>query len=416
LKRFDVVVIGAGAAGMMCAGVAGQRGARVLVIDHARRLAEKIRISGGGRCNFTNVHADRPERFLSEDPRFVRSVLRGFAPSRFISLVRRYGIAYHEKHRGQLFCDDSSERIIAMLRDEMTHGGVQLWQDCAPSAVRARTEPDDGGGNGEGRGARYEIDTPGGTVLARHLVIATGGLSIPAIGASDAGFRIARQFGLRVVEPRPGLVPLRFDPQAWAPFAALSGLSLEVDIAVAAEGRRPTFREDLLLTHRGLSGPAILQISSYWRSGQALSIDLAAGQDVTAGLHEAKREGRAFVETVLAQWLPKRLAAGWLGQSAFADLAGERIPQVANRRLDALAQAVRAWSLTPVGSEGFRKAEVTVGGVATDELDPRTMGAHRSPGLVFIGEVVDVTGWLGGYNFQWAWASAVRAAEAMTPG
>ncbi|MFT4101406.1 MAG: aminoacetone oxidase family FAD-binding enzyme [Burkholderiaceae bacterium] len=408
MKSFDVVVVGAGAAGMMCAGVAGQRGARVLVIDHSRRLAEKIRISGGGRCNFTNVHADRPERFLGGDPRFVRDVLRGFAPARFIALVRRHGIDHHEKHRGQLFCDDSSERIIAMLRDEMARGDVLLWQDCAPSAVRAR--------DGAADGARYEIDTPGGTVLARHLVIASGGLSIPAIGASDFGFRIARQFGLRVVEPRPGLVPLRFDPQAWAPFAALSGLSLEVDIEVAAEGRRPTFREDLLFTHRGLSGPAILQISSYWRPGQALSIDLAAGQDLAAGLHEAKRGGRAFVETVLAQWLPKRLAGGWLAQSAFADLAGERIPQVANRRLDALAQAVRAWPLTPVGSEGFRKAEVTVGGVATDELDPRTMGAHRSPGLVFIGEVVDVTGWLGGYNFQWAWASAVRAAEAMTAG
>ncbi|MFT3800575.1 MAG: aminoacetone oxidase family FAD-binding enzyme [Burkholderiaceae bacterium] len=408
MKQFDVVVVGAGAAGMMCAGVAGQRGARVLVIDHARRLAEKIRISGGGRCNFTNVQADRPERFLGGDPRFVRGVLRGYSPARFVALVRSHGIGYHEKHRGQLFCDDSSERIIAMLRDEMARGGALLWQDCPPSAVR----PCDGTAGG----ARYEIDTPAGTVLARHLVIATGGLSIPAIGASDFGFRIARQFGLRVVEPRPGLVPLRFDPQAWAPFAALSGLSLEVDIAVAAEGRRPTFREDLLFTHRGLSGPAILQISSYWRPGQALSIDLAAGQDLAAGLHEAKRGGRAFVETVLAQWLPKRLAAGWLGQSAFADLAGERIPQVANRRLDALAQAVRAWPLTPVGSEGFRKAEVTVGGVATDELDPRTMGAHRSPGLVFIGEVVDVTGWLGGYNFQWAWASAVRAAEAMTAG
>ena len=417
--RCDVVVIGGGAAGLMCAGVAARRGLSVHVLDRSQRTAEKIRISGGGRCNFTNLQADRPERFISGDPRLVRDVLRAYPPARFIELVRDHGIRFHEKHRGQLFCDESSEQIIDLLTTELARGGGELRQGVTVKEVRAS----------DAGPWLFTIDTDQGTWAARQLVVACGGLSIPAIGASDFGHRLARQFGLRIVEPRPGLVPLRFAAADWQAFVPLAGLSLEVGIKVvdqvgaggavggqvpaANAAARATFQEDLLFTHRGLSGPAILQISSYWRSGQALSIDLGGGVDVAGLLLAAHPGGRQQLDTVLGAHLPRRLVDGWLARSAHAALAGRRMAELSRRALEGLARDLRDWRLKPDGSEGFKKAEVTVGGIALDELDRRTLMAKRRPGLYFIGEVVDVTGWLGGYNFQWAWASGVRVGEAL---
>jgi predicted Rossmann fold flavoprotein len=395
--RWDAVVIGAGAAGMMCAAVAGQRGARVLLIDHAERLAEKIRISGGGRCNFTNSHAD-VRHFVSENPRFARSALSRYTPADFVALVRKHRIAFHEKHKGQLFCDRSAEDIIGMLRAECDAGGVRWAMPCGVESV--------------GRaGADFELRTAQGVQRAARLVIATGGLSIPKIGATDLGYRIARQFGLRIVEPRPALVPLTFAAQAWQPFAALAGIALEVN-ARAGQG---AFDEDLLFTHRGLSGPAVLQISTYWNPGEPITIDLApqfAGEALPARLTEAKRGSRDSVSQALAGLLPRRLAEGWLAMHG--ELGAQRLADAPDRALRALAQSLKHWSLVPDGTEGFRKAEVTRGGVATDELSQASLEARRQPGLHFIGEVVDVTGWLGGYNFQWAWASGVAAGQAIS--
>ena len=412
---FDLVVIGAGAAGMMCASVAGQRGARVALVDHAATLAEKIRISGGGRCNFTNLEADRPERFVSQDPRFARAALRQYRPRRFVELVRRHGIGFHEKHRGQLFGDESSGRIIRMLVDECAGGGVRWFRPVQVQALRVE------------RGApasptRFALDTGAGTLHARHVVVATGGLSIPKIGATDFAHRIARELGLAVVDPRPGLVPLLVDTPAWrASMAALAGVATPVGIALdaasgaaAGEPRAPAFEEDLLFTHRGLSGPAALQISSYWLPGRGLRVDLAPGVDVEGRLVAARASSRQQLGTVLAELLPRRLAGAWLAQTPFGTDAVRRIAEIGNARLVALARALRDWPITPTGTEGYAKAEVTVGGVATDELDPATLQARRFPGLFFVGEAVDVTGWLGGYNFQWAWASGHAAAMACT--
>jgi predicted Rossmann fold flavoprotein len=396
---FDAVVIGAGAAGLFCAAQAGQRGLRVLLLDHAGKLAEKIRISGGGRCNFTNREAG-PANFLSANPDFCRSALARYTPADFITLVRRHGIAFHEKHRGQLFCDESSEQIIDMLVSECAAGGVQRRQPCAVQAVR----PIEGG---------FELDTDGGTVRTQQLVIATGGLSIPKIGATDFGYRVAKQFGHKLIETRPALVPLTFDAMTWAPFVPLAGVSLEVGIETGEGRRRGRFVEDLLFTHRGLSGPAVLQISSFWRPGEALRIDLGAGADLAARLREAKSLSRRQLGNELSAWLPQRLAAAWLETHGLP--ADRPIPELRDRDLERLAQALSRWSITPDGTEGYRKAEVTAGGVDTRELDSRTLGSKRQPGLFFIGEVVDVTGWLGGYNFQWAWASAVACANALGP-
>ncbi|MGE5160599.1 MAG: NAD(P)/FAD-dependent oxidoreductase [Betaproteobacteria bacterium] len=394
---WDAVVIGAGAAGMMCAAVAGQRGARVLLIDHAETLAEKIRISGGGRCNFTNVNAG-PANFISENPAFCRSALARYAAADFVALVKRHRIRFHEKHKGQLFCDESSEQIIAMLAAECDAGGVR-WMRPASVARVGRS------------GDAYEVVTEDGVQAARRLVIATGGLSIPKIGATDFGYRIARQFGLRIVEPRPALVPLAFDAREWTPFVPLAGVSLEV--TARCDGGR--FDEDLLFTHRGLSGPAILQVSTFWRPGEPIEINLAprfAGDDLAEELVALKRGSRQTLANALAALLPRRLADGWL-QSR--QVAGEqRAADVPDRTLRALAQSLQRWRLVPSGSEGYRKAEVTRGGVATDELSQATMEAIRVPGLHFIGEVVDVTGWLGGYNFQWAWSSGYAAGLAIS--
>ncbi|HYD95388.1 MAG TPA: NAD(P)/FAD-dependent oxidoreductase [Noviherbaspirillum sp.] len=392
-KEFDVAVIGAGAAGMMCAAIAGQNGRKVVLIDHAEKLAEKIRISGGGRCNFTNLHAG-PQNYLSNNPHFCKSALSRYTPQDFLALVKRHRIAYHEKHKGQLFCDSSAEQIIDMLKAECERGHVAWRMPCKVEAV---------GREGE----RFIIGTDSGSVLAKHVVVATGGLSIPKIGATDFAFRIARQFGLKLVEPRPGLVPLTFDAGAWQPFIPLAGISLEVDIETGEKKSRTRFREDLLFTHRGLSGPAVLQISSFWRPGTALSLNLVPEVDVAHTLIEGKTTLKKNLGNILAQWLPARLADGWLVASGFAPDA--RIADLPDKQLRKLGESLNRWVILPDGSEGYRKAEVTCGGIDTRELSQQSMMSAKMPGLHFIGEAVDVTGWLGGYNFQWAWASGFAA-------
>jgi predicted Rossmann fold flavoprotein len=394
--EFDAAIIGAGAAGLMCASLAAQRGMRVLVIDHAERIAEKIRISGGGRCNFTNRDTG-PGNFLSDNPAFCRSALARYTPRDFTDLLQRHGIAWHEKHKGQLFCNDGSEQVIDMLLRECDAAAVVRWQPCQVLAVRYTD-----------RG--LELDTQRGVVRAGSLVIATGGLSIPQIGASDFGYRIARQFGHAIVEPRPALVPLRFDPTEWQPFAALAGLSCEVVIE-AGDKPRCKFTEDLLFTHRGLSGPAVLQASSYWRQGRPLRIALSDRETMQSALTAAKRTSRRQLGTELAQLLPQRLADAWLQVQGFD--ARRAMPEVRDKDIAHLSESLARWELTPSGSEGWRKAEVTAGGVDTRELSSQTMQSSRIPGLYFIGEVVDVTGWLGGYNFQWAWASSAACARAI---
>ena len=401
MLRFDAVVIGAGAAGLFCAGLAGQRGLRVLLLDHAEHVAEKIRISGGGRCNFTNRDTT-PANFLSANPAFCRSALARYAPADFIALVERHRIGWHEKHKGQLFCDRSSEDIVAMLLRECEAGAVTRWQPCAVRAVR---------GSGAGAGTGFEIDTDHGSVATSNLVVATGGLSIPKIGATDFGYRLARQFGLAIVETRPGLVPLTFDPAHWAPYAALAGVSLEVQVATGSGRSGGRFVEDLLFTHRGLSGPAILQISNFWRPGQTLSLDLAPGSDLSTALQAAKSASRRKLGNELATLLPHRLADAWL--APHPGWADKPVAEMRDRDLAQLAETLERWQLTPMGSEGYRKAEVTAGGVDTRELNSQTMQSLRHRGLYFIGEVVDVTGWLGGYNFQWAWASGAACAGAL---
>jgi predicted Rossmann fold flavoprotein len=392
--KHDAIVIGAGAAGLFCAGIAGQAGLRVLLLDHAKKTAEKIRISGGGRCNFTNI-ATGPEHFVSRNPAFCRSPLARYTPRDFIELIGRHRIPFHEKHRGQLFCDGASEQIIRMLLTEAASGGVDHRQPCVVQAVRHAS-------------SGFEVDTDQGLFAAPALVIAAGGLSIPQIGASDFGYRVARQFGHAVVEPRPALVPLVFDAGQWAPFVGLSGVSLPVTIRSASRMR---FDEDLLFTHRGLSGPAVLQISTYWQPHTAIAIDLAAGTALDRTLLEAKQASRRQLGSLLAEHVPARLAQTWLARSGLD--ATRALPECRDRDLAALATSLRQWSLTPTGTEGWKKAEVTAGGVDTAELDARGMESRRIPGLHFIGEVVDVTGWLGGYNFQWAWASAAACARAL---
>ena len=399
-NTWDAVIVGAGAAGLFCAGVAGQLGLKVLVLDHSAKVAEKMRISGGGRCNFTNrdLDASAPHKhYLGQNPHFCRSALSRYTPQDFIALLQKHGIAFHEKHKGQLFCDRSAEDIIRMLLAECEAGGVTRWQPCGVKTVRFS----DG---------RYELDTDRGTVHTRAVVVATGGLSIPKIGASGWGYDLAVQFGLRLVERRPGLVPLTFDGAAWAPYAELAGLAMPVGIETGEKKSRMHFDEDLLFTHRGLSGPAILQISSYWQDGQALRLNLAPQTDVAQSLQAAKARSRKLLVNELAQWLPSRLAEAWCSQ----DTQFQRpMPQVPDKALNRLTEQITRWSLTPTGTEGYQKAEVTVGGVDTRDLSSQTMESKQQ-GLYFIGEVVDVTGWLGGYNFQWAWASAYACAQALS--
>ncbi|MDR6287513.1 hypothetical protein E9232_000012 [Inquilinus ginsengisoli] len=396
MQSFDVVVIGAGAAGMMCAAEAGKRGRRVLILDHAAAPGEKIRISGGGRCNFTNLHA-APANFVSANPHFCISALRRYTQRDFIALVERHGIAFHEKTLGQLFCDGPSRQIIDLLLAEMAQVGVEL---CLPTKVEAVER------NADGFALRLAGAAPdSGPVQCRSLVVATGGRSIPKMGATGFGYDLAARFGLAVTETRPALVPLTFDPATLERLKPLAGIA--VDAVVGCGKAR--FAEAMLFTHRGLSGPSILQISSYWREGREIEVAMLPGTDVFALLRAAKAEnGRRALHTVLGTVLPKRLAqavaAAEGAEGNLADLSDKAL-----RRVDA---AVNGWRVLPAGSEGYRTAEVTLGGVDTAGLDSRTMEAKAVPGLYFIGEVVDVTGWLGGYNFQWAWSSGWCAGQA----
>ena len=388
LNVHDVIILGAGAAGLMCAGVAGQRGRSVLVLEQARQPGEKIRISGGGRCNFTNLHTT-PANFLSDNPRFCHSALSGFTQQDFISLVERHGIAFHEKTRGQLFCDGSSRQIIDMLLEECRKARAQLRLGVRISAI---SKVDSG----------FVVMTDQGEFRARALVVATGGPSIPKMGSSGFGYKVAEQFGLKIVPPRAALVPLTFDAALLAQFKEMSGVS--VDAVVSCGKAR--FDEALLFTHRGLSGPAILQISSYWRDGQDIVIDMAPGTDVLAGLKQLRRDHpKQEMTTALSGLVPKRLAR------IIADATGgpERLADFSDRLLTKIASDVTQWRVRPNGTEGYRTAEVTLGGVDTSELSSKTFESRSVPGLYFIGEVVDVTGHLGGFNFQWAWSSGVAA-------
>ena len=399
MMTWDAVIVGAGAAGLFCAGVAGQLGLKVLVLDHSRQVAEKIRISGGGRCNFTNRHLDPSaphKHFVGQNPHFCRSALSRYTPQDFIALVQKHRIGFHEKHRGQLFCDHSAEDIIRMLLDECDAGGVTRWQPCSIQSVHYSKD-------------LYLLDTERGAVQTHALVVATGGLSIPKIGATGWGYEMARQFGLKLVDRHPGLVPLTFDGEAWAPYAQLAGLALPVGIETGDRKGQMHFDEDLLFTHRGLSGPAVLQISSYWREGSSIRLNLAPDVDLNARLQEAKQQSRKLLVNELSRMVPSRLAEAWVGQHPLWQRPMAEVPDKALRQL---SQDLCSWTLWPTGSEGYKKAEVTLGGVDTRDLSSQTMES-RQPGLYFIGEVVDVTGWLGGYNFQWAWSSGHACAHAL---
>ena len=407
MQEFDLVIVGAGAAGLFCAGIAGRAGLKVLLLDHSDKVAEKIRISGGGRCNFTNRDTS-PDNFLSDNPNFCRSALSRYTPRQFTELLQRHGVPFHEKHKGQLFCDRSAQDIIDVLLAECEAGQVTRWHASRLNSVRAQAvDPVGTGANG------FEIDTDQTIIRTRALVIATGGLSIPKIGATDFGYQIARQFGLRLVPPRPALVPLTFDAQSWAPYTQLAGLSLPVVIETGSGKSRKSFREDLLFTHRGLSGPAVLQISSYWQAGTPIRINLLPDTDLLPTLLRAKASSRRLIANELASLVPARLADTWVAQGASAGHDWQRpINEASDKALAALAQRLCSWELTPTGTEGYQKAEVTAGGVDTRDLSSQTMESKQA-GLYFIGEVVDVTGWLGGYNFQWAWSSAWACAQAL---
>jgi predicted Rossmann fold flavoprotein len=386
----DVAIVGGGAAGLMCAIDAGRRGRRVEILEHNREIGRKILISGGGRCNFTNLHC-RPENFLSENRHFARSALARSTPRDFLAMVEQHGIRWHEKTAGQLFCDGSARAIVRMLEEECAAAGVRIRTGVRIAEVA--------------RGERFRIVLDGDALESRALVIAAGGLSIPKIGASDFGYRVARQFGLKVVEPRPALVPLVFGEEDGTRLADLAGVSCEA--AVTAGGA--VFHEKMLFTHRGLSGPAVLQASTYWRPGEAVEIDLVPGIDLAGELQRRKAAGdRAETRTALAERLPRRLADRWF------ELHGPSRPvrQMADREIERLAAGLHRWRFVPAGTEGFGKAEVTAGGVDTAELSSQTMESRRVPGLYFVGEVVDVTGQLGGFNFQWAWASGAAAGRA----
>jgi predicted Rossmann fold flavoprotein len=390
-EAFDVIVFGAGAAGLMCALTAGQRGLRVLLLDHADKVGAKILISGGGRCNFTNLHC-APDRFLSGNPDFCRSALRRYTQDDFIALVERHRIAYHEKALGQLFCDGSARAIVAMLLAECAQGGVDVRVGHSVTDVS--------------RADSFSVTTSGGTFTAPALVLATGGLSIPKMGATGLSYDVARRFGLRIVEPRPALVPLKATPEMLGLPALLAGVSLDATASCA----RQSFRESILFTHRGLSGPAILQVSSYWRPGDVIALDLAPTHDPAAFLLERKQSRpRAEPKTVLAELLPVRLARA-LAEAHLPLTAMANIPV---RTLTSFAARLKRWEVRPTESEGWPKAEVTLGGIDTSDLSSKTMAARNVPGLYAIGEGVDVTGWLGGYNFQWAWSSGWCAGEAL---
>ena len=387
MEQRDVVIIGAGAAGMMCGMVAGARGRSVLLIDHARNIGEKIRISGGGRCNFTNL-GTTAAHFLCRNPHFVKSALGRYQPQDFVDLVEAHGIAWHEKAKGQLFCNESAVQIVDMLKAELAAVGAEIWAGTTVEKVSHG----------------FEITTSRGVVRAESLVVASGGKSIPKIGASGFGYALAAQFGLEVLPTRAGLVPLTFGAGDLAHFREMAGVSLPVVVSCGA-GR---FADELLFTHRGLSGPAILQISSFWQEGEAVTIDLLPSGGVREAVAAARAEaGGQAVQTMLARLLPKKLARYMAARFGFDGTVSD----LAKTDIAALETLLRAWQVLPIGTEGYRTAEVTLGGVCTDDLEAKTMQARAVPGLFFVGEVVDVTGWLGGYNFQWAWASGAAAGQ-----
>ena len=391
-----MAVIGGGAAGLMCAIEAGKRRRRVVVIEHNHRVGRKILISGGGRCNFTNLRT-APEHFLSRNRHFAKSALARYQPADFLRLVERHGIRYHEKTLGQMFCDGSAREIVDLLETECAAAGVRLECGCAVRRVSR-----DAGQTG------YRIDTARGSWRVASLVISTGGLSLPGIGATALGYQVARQFGLDVVDCRPALVPLTFSRADREDYGDLAGVAAEVVAAV--DGRR--FREKMLFTHRGLSGPAILQASSFWKPGEALEIDLLPGTGLIAALREARAAGqRQALRTVLGRFLPKRLADRWLDLRAPDLPGGKPLAGLSDHEIQAVSSALHAWRVLPAGTEGYAKAEVTLGGVDTAELSSRTFEARKAPGLYFVGEVLDVTGQLGGFNFQWAWASGHSAGQ-----
>jgi predicted Rossmann fold flavoprotein len=385
----DVVVIGGGAAGLFCAIEAGKRGRKVIVLEHADRIGKKIAISGGGRCNFTNLNTSA-DNFISANPHFCKSALARYTPADFVSLVEKHGIAYHEKTLGQLFCDGSSRQIIEMLLAEANAAGVEIR--CG-SLVRNIHKT-----------KSFEVETNSEVISSQSLVIATGGLSIAPLGATDFGYRLARQFGLRIVEPRPALVPFTLSRETLQQLSPLSGISLAA--SVSCEGRQ--FRENILITHRGLSGPAILQISSYWRPGLSININLLPDHDALQVLSE--HENREItLANFLSQFLPRRFAVAWCAQN----FPSQPLKRYTSRELADIAEKLNHWAIRPTETEGYRKAEVTAGGISTAELSSQTMAVKRVPGLYFIGEVVDVTGQLGGFNFQWAWASGYAAGKAV---
>ena len=389
MRKFDVIIIGAGAAGMMCAIQAGQRGRSVLIVDHAKRAGEKIRISGGGRCNFTNLDVTY-DKFISQNPRFAASCLSRYTQWDFIDWVARSAIAYHEKTLGQLFCDGSAKEILAMLQTALDDAGVVIEMDTSVQSVSKRDD--------------FVLQLSSGTAHCESLIVASGGKSIPKIGATGLGYQLAEQFGLSLIETRPGLVPLTFAQQELEPIKAMAGTSVQARVTC----HNTSFEEGLLFTHRGLSGPSILQISSYWHEGDNITVNLACGMNVLPLLKEQRQNrGKQAIHNALANLIPSAVANFTTKGAGISGNLGDQ----SDTALERLADAVHAWNIKPVGSEGYRTAEVTLGGVNTDELDSKTMQSKKVAGLFFIGEVVDVTGWLGGYNFQWAWSSGWAAGQ-----
>ncbi len=407
--KTDVIIIGSGAAGLMCAIQAGQRGRTVVLLDHAKKLAEKIRISGGGRCNFTNINT-APENFISANPNFCRSALARYTPQDFITLLQKHHIGYHEKTLGQLFCDDESDAVITMLRGECEEAGVKRFMSCDVGEIKYSPLPQAEEGQGERvKSPAFHVSTSRGDFNAASLVIATGGLSIPKIGATPYGYHVAEQFGIPITKLKPGLVPLTFAPEDWKPYADLTGVSLDTIVSFGKQ----SFRENLLVTHRGLSGPAILQISSYWQHGEALHINLLPGCDMPTLLDENK-SSKKLLSNYLIQWFPKSFSEVWCAQ--MAERTGIEIKplnQYNDKQRKLIAAQLHDWQVIPSGTAGYTKAEVTCGGIDTRALSSKSMECIEVPGLFFIGEVVDVTGWLGGYNFQWAWASGYAAGQAV---
>jgi predicted Rossmann fold flavoprotein len=404
--RSDVIVIGSGAAGMMCALQAGQRGRSVVLLEHSKKLAEKIRISGGGHCNFTNIKT-RPENFISANPDFCRSALARYTPQDFIGLLQKHNIGYHEKTLGQLFCDEDSDAVIAMLRGECEAAGVKRFMGCEIGEIKYY--PSSSNGQGMQQKHKFFVGSSRGDFNTASLVIATGGLSIPKTGATPFGYKVAEQFGIPITKLKPGLVPLTFSPDDWKPYVYLTGVSLDVAVSFGKQ----SFRENMLVTHRGLSGPAILQISSYWQHGQPLHINLLPDLDMAALLSEQKGS-KKLLSNFLTQWFPKSFSDVWCVQLAgHMKIENRPLNQFNDKQRKLIAAQLHDWQVKPSGTVGYSKAEVTCGGIDTHALSSKTMECIEVPGLYFIGEVVDVTGQLGGYNFQWAWSSGYAAGQAV---